>query len=581
MTVSHARRRLALAGLLVALPALAWAQGAPMPLDPAHKGEADGAMTQLKVVPSPLLEAPTSPPPPPGGKFDVEELKAPDPEAVGVLDDKQGGLGPALWKGATSSEVRALLPRLPAAMNSRAMRGLERRLLLTAAVPEGNKGQTPLLLELRAERLYALGEIEGLNNLLKSAPQSLTSATLSKIKTDTYLLAGDTKSACAESATQVGAVDPRMQIFCDMSNGRVLEANLALDLMRERKDADHGFIAAAEVMGGLPPAKLDKLANPGALHLAAFRAAKMPLPADAATGAPPAMLRAIADSTAQTTETRLAAAERAEAMGLLDSDALRKLYTGLQPSQAEQQAAQSQGDKLAAGRALLLRVALNEAQPVVKADLVSRVLGSAAERGQYPTTARLYAPIIADMKQTPELAPVAATFAKALLIAGRPEAANGWLTLAKQDPAAAKSADDLWLALRLAKPMADPFNADGFKAWKAAKALGPDAAERRQTVALELLAALGDKVPAAEWLALAQTPGVAGPQPKPALKAMLRAAAEGNHVGETVLLALICLGEGGPDKADPDLLNRVIAALKAVGLERDARDLALEVAWTQ
>ena len=44
---------------------------------------------------------------------------------------------------------------------------------------------------------------------------------------------------------------------------------------------------------------------------------------------------------------------------------------------------------------------------------------------------------------------------------------------------------------------------------------------------------------------------------------------------ETVVVAL---GETGLDKADPDTLNRVVVFLRMVGLEREARGLAMEAA---
>ena len=49
-----------------------------------------------------------------------------------------------------------------------------------------------------------------------------------------------------------------------------------------------------------------------------------------------------------------------------------------------------------------------------------------------------------------------------------------------------------------------------------------------------------------------------------------------SKVGETVLLVLITLGERGPSESDPVVLGNCLKALLAVGLEREARMLALE-----
>jgi hypothetical protein len=573
--------------LMLASPAV-WAQstvGQPMPLGPPGQTESEPAPNFIKVIPSPSLETVPVKPGVAGGHFQMEELKAPDLEAVGVLDERQGGLGTSLWNGSSAALVGALLPQLPAAPASRVMRSLERRLLLTAAAaPEGGKGQSPSLLELRAERLYALGEVDGLAGLLKATPAALTSPGLSRLKVDAYLLAGDAKAACLEAATTAqtlgGSNDPRMQVFCMLTSGKVLEANMALDLMRERKDADHAFIAAAEAMGGTPPAKIDRLPNATPLHLAAFKAAKMALPADAAASASPALLRAMIDSAGLPLDIRLAAAERAEALGAMDTDSLRKFYGAVTFTPAEQQAALAQSDKTPRGRVLLLRGIPAEANPLVRAELLARVLAASAERGAFGGTARLYAPIMADLKPAPELAVFAPILARAFYAAGRPEAANSWIALAKSDPATAKAADDLWVQTRLSRAGAgDPASAEAFHAWLGARDMPADQAERRAVMALEMLQAVGDKLPGTLWLNLPSGPAAAvAAAPKPAIRAMLRAAAEGARQGEALLLALVALGETALDKADPDTLNRVVVFLRQVGLEREARDLAVEVA---
>ncbi|EME68689.1 antifreeze glycopeptide polyprotein precursor [Paramagnetospirillum caucaseum] len=510
----------------------------------------------------------------PGSRFEMEELKAPDPDAVGVLDEGQGGLGLGMWHGTAAATVRTMLPALPAAAGSRAVHSLTRRLLLSAAAaPEGNRGQVPSLLELRAERLFAMGETDGLAALLKAAPAAVTSPGLSRLKVDTFLLTGDSKAACAEAAamSQMMPLDPRLSVFCQISTGKALEAGMALDLMRERKDADHAFIAAAEAMAGTPPGKVDKLPHPTPLHLAAFKAAKLPLPADTVANAPPSMLRAIADNPAVAVDLRIAAAERAEALGILETESLRKLMNGVALTPPEQQAAQTQGDKAPKGRALWLRAVGAEAAPHVRAELMARILLAAAERHAFSATARLYAPLIAELKPAPDLVTASPMLARALYAAGRPETAASWLALARTDPDAAKLAAGLWPLTRISRVGLDPSPAGAFAGWM--ETVGPN--ERRAVVTLAMLQAVGESIPAPAWLAHA-TGTAAGAGPKPAMKALLRAAAEGARRAETALLAAAALGETGLDGVDPDTLNRVVVFLRQAGFEREARELAIE-----
>lgn len=565
---------LALGAVLLAPAALAQQPGKPLILtSPNLEAPPPAEAPKVETPPAAAGEFPGGPPKP-APRFEVEELKAPDPDAIGTLDEAQGGLGMGMWHGTPAALVRKMLPALPAAPGSRAAHSLSRRLLLSAAAaPNGNRGQTPSLLELRAERLFAMGEIDGLAALLKAAPASLASPGLSRLKVDTFLLAGDAKAACAEAAimSQTAPLDPRLSVFCQLAAGKTLEAGMALDLMRERKDADHAFIAAAEVMGGTPPAKVDKLPHPTPLHLAAFKAAKLPLPADAALNAPPSMLRAIADNPGMAVDHRITAAERAEALGILDTESLRKLMEGVALTPAEQQAAATQGDKAPKGRVLWLRAAGAEQIPAARAELITRILLAAAERHAFTATARLYAPLIAELKPAPDLAAAAPMLARALYAVGRPEAAGHWLALAKTDPAAAKLAAGLWPLARIARVGLDPSPADSFGVWLD----GAQMNERRTVVTLSMLQAVGESIPASAWVAHAAG-SVSGPSPKPALKALLRAAAEGARRGEMVLLSVAALGEGGLESADPDTLNRVVVFLRQAGFEREARELAIE-----
>ena len=64
--------------------------------------------------------------------------------------------------------------------------------------------------------------------------------------------------------------------------------------------------------------------------------------------------------------------------------------------------------------------------------------------------------------------------------------------------------------------------------------------------------------------------------PAPAVWQGLKYAAAEGRVGETIIYALLVLGETGPSDANPVTLGAVVGALRQVGLESDARAIALE-----
>lgn len=510
-------------------------------------------------------------------KVDVNELKAPSGESVGVLTPAQGGFPSTLWAGTSAVVARKLIPLLPAAPGSHVVRGLERRLLLTAAIaPDGAvEGDRPSLVELRAERLAALGDGDAVLQLAAVAPQSVEGPLIQKVKLDALLLAGNMPGACAE-APKDGS-QPKVTVLCHLVAGRTLEGNLGLDLLRDRKDSDHGFVAAAEVLAGLPPLPADKIkldeATP--LHVAAFAAAKLPLPAAAVAKASPAVARAVALSFSTPFEVRLAAGERAEAAGVLAAEHLRKLYLEAVFAPDELGAPLAKADAAGPrGRALLFRAATDQPDPLIRAHFIAKALELAAAQGQTSSTARVFATLLADAKPDPALTTVAPAFARANLALGRADASK-WLELAKTDPAAAGAVERLWpLNAVLTASPGQPAASAALAAWRATlDGLPPEVVARRSAIVLGCLTGLGAKVPDAAWL---DTLALPAGGPRPGLFALLQGAALDARLGTTLLAALAAIGDQPLDKLDPITLSEAISALSVVGLGDDARRLAIE-----
>ncbi|MFD2232391.1 antifreeze protein [Phaeospirillum tilakii] len=528
--------------------------------------EAPGAAEGVFSVTAPRGAAP---------RFEARELGEPGLDGGGVLDDAHGGLGAAMWGGTDPAVIRRLLPRLPTT-ESPALRQLARRLLLTnAAAPAGAApAGGPSLLDIRIDRLTALGESEGLAALVKAVPGSLNSPPLARARVETALLGGDVKAACVEAATR-HYDEPRLKVVCALSEGRTLEANMALDLMRDHKEADPVFLLAAEAMAGVPPAKLERIDTLAPVSLAACRAGRLPLPPEAAATVPPGLLLAIATNPVNSADTRLAAAERAEALGLWATESLRHLYTDLSFNPTETQEALAQGPRTPRGRALLWRTIPAEDNPARRAQAIAGLLTGSANPAAFAAAARLYAPLLTALTPGPDLAAQAAPLARALVVIDRADLAGPWLNLAYGDPATLRQAKAVALLRRLARPNEEAAPIE----LPAADGLSPEAAGRRAEVILSLLEGVGEVVPPGPWLASLRDPLLSPTlSPRPALDSLAEAAATDRRLGETVLLSLVELGQTGFDRADPALLGRAVAMLRLVGLTNEARALAIEIA---
>jgi hypothetical protein len=181
-----------------------------------------------------------------------------------------------------------------------------------------------------------------------------------------------------------------------------------------------------------------------------------------------------------------------------------------------------------------------------------------------------------------ELAWFAPDAVRALLANGQRDQAAAWIKVASQAAAASPEAkatiDELNPLVRIAVPAEAP-SAPPKPA--AAQRPGEDkaVAARRNYMVQTLLAATERAPGSMRWTAHVGTDAPSfGAAPDPVLWQALTAAARESRIGETVLLSLIALGPGGTASNHPLTLSAVIEALRAVGLEKDARAIALEAA---
>ena len=564
------------------------------PEQPAEQPVAGGAPQPLVTAPSAALPAPT----PVDDKTQQSGIK--DPEGIGVLGQSEGSLGGDLWRGTDRRVLEALLPRLPVNSVSPTLFDLARRLLLTEATlpPSLVAGQAvaPLnLLEVRLERLAALGDLAGLNRLLDRLPTDQQPVLRQRLALENLLAEGDEAAACAESR----AGDPsggrdafwtKALLFCQIRDGDRAGAELSLAILRDSATAtDLFFLRLSEAALGLQPltpadvAAIDpERIRP--LEFALIANLGLPLPPSLVReGLPHTRLQLVHDESALLAD-RTAAAEWAVASRRLQPETLAALYDAF-PFSADQV-----DDALAAGFALngvearaLYFQSLAQAGPAeVKTQAAELALDRAQADGVYEAAARLMLPALSASPTDAGFAWFADTAGRALYVLGRYEEATAWLLLARQEAAvsaqAAVAAHRLWPYSRLAG-VAIVASEAGLEGWRYAQ---PDPNGARVAQQLRLLRVLfqglgeNDAMP---WidLALGEEPAQRA-LPDASLLYALEDSSFNGRLGETILLALLLMGETPPADAHPLALNAVLTALMRVGLPLEARALAIEAA---
>jgi hypothetical protein len=569
---------------------------------PAGLGTANILAPGGGVVPT-VIEAPAAATAAGSSAIEVNPLEEIAPDSIGTLDPRTGGFGADMWQGSDRQIVTRLLGMLPGAMSSRGMRSLARRLLTSIASPpisqfDFSDETERSLLALRIDRLMALGEVAELNDLLALVPGHRDDEQRARTRVDGMLLTHDTAEACRLVRHGIASYHQvpywrKAMVLCQMIGGEVDQMTLGLDLLRETGADDPVFFALAGAVFGAEP-KIPGDATLTPLHLAMIQTIGIALPPDYVAGASPALLSAIAQAPNLDSEQRAAAAERACAMGLLDGAELARVYDGFSFTAQDLAGAIGATGTMTGPRlnALLYRAARDQNLPSSRAEILRVALELGETEGLYQALVPVYLPLLLEIPVTPELTWFAADAGRALYAAGRYEQASAWLRLGRQEalinPQASTAAASLWPYSRLAGGAA--LTTDGtLAAWRDLRAGmsaggegdaegGSAALHRSQTLLRAVFQALGERDPLSWGQIAAEGDAANRIAPNAALLYALNEASESRRIGETVLLSLIVLGAEGPGGSHAFALSAALTALGRVGLETEARSLAIEAA---
>jgi hypothetical protein len=265
-------------------------------------------------------------------------------------------------------------------------------------------------------------------------------------------------------------------------------------------------------------------------------------------------------------ELRLAAAERAAALNVIDGGALAGAY---------REAAPKLGKQAQSAPALRARLfAALEAAPSAKirAESIDALLASGRDAGIEIPLGQALAQASAGLVLDPQAAGFALTGVRVAALAGDDQSAWAWvdagggplqswqLLIAASDPFGPRAEEALAMGVDIA----------------AKGGLPPPLLHRLVTV----LDALDYDVPIPLWDAESKTPQPSeGYLPATGVLSALKEAANAGDIGRTVLLAASALGPKGPAGANLIALGDVVRALKRVGLDAEARRIGFEALY--
>ncbi len=517
----------------------------------------------------------------------VETLGAVDTEAVGALPDSVAALPPDLWSGLSRNTIAALINGLNGNGDYPVARGLAKRLLLSAAaLPPQDSGTQVSVLKARIEALARLGFAGDAGMLARAGADALRDPDGLAAVARAQLAAYDLPEACSTASNAVAQSNDvfwqKLIAFCQAVAGQKDQASLAAQTLFDTGVKDPVYFTLMDsITLGLAP-ELKALTPEGAMHYAMLRFSGAPVP----FGSTDPLITQLAVQQASDLDVAESAARR----GLLSSEALADKYLSEAFKSAALDAPLEALDKIspAAGRALLYQVLLKWEIPALRAEAVSVALTRARSDGLLIAIAPVFATPAMTIPPSNDLLWFAEDAARLFYMTGHTDRARQWHALlrshATTNADSAASNARLWHLAMLSGETGQALG-QSRRDWDRAIIDGaedPDAGRAHLETLKALVQAATGGEPLASEADLRADAMAAHPETGIGAAALplhlLTRAAEARRMGEVVALSIAVLSTGPAQDLNPSTPIAVVRALTTVGLQRDARQLALETA---
>lgn len=504
---------------------------------------------------------------PPGALAPIEAIEAaPAPELsaweVGVLEQGETAPPAGLWRGSTPAQLAAAFEQTPSVIASPLARRLALRALAAPAeAPAAAEGDEAVkaLLE-RYEALGRLGAAFRLSSMVRATGEARRQPTLALFAAQADFALGAPEEGCRRIADAAEATPEilKFRALCFALEGQPAATDLAIEVARSAQAADAFLYAALPLIsGGAPPAR------PPAARFNTSRNAFVSLRANLKPAAKPLADASNLALIVVAREEAAAPAIRAEAIELA-------LSRGLIDARLAQEGLLAVANGWPAGRtrppALAQRAKeLAGLEPGPRNGRIAELFAAAKTPSERAKLARLFAPEIQAGPRGGEPPAAAAALAQAALLLADREAAARWRDLLPADAGAGlKSRLDAALAALAGAEL------EGAAAGLIAAAGAQEAAAAR---AVAILGGLGALSPSAQVYG-AEKAGGGAKAAEAALGALVEASNR-SAIGETMLLAA-AIAAPGAATLEARAVLAVIEALRKVGLEEEARWLAVE-----
>jgi hypothetical protein len=542
---------------------------------------------------------------------DVVELD--DKSAYGIISNAQG-LAKNIWQPSVITKVAQLLDVLKLPSRSPVIDEIARKLVLSVSTaPTGISLDNMLMgenteektsetydeellkrfINLRTSVLIERGNLSDLVFFIQNMPKDTLEA--SQRNAEILLLGGDLFGACQMTTANAQRNNQdifwsKMTVFCRIMEEDFNDAQIALDMLRERDQIDFVFLDLANKLMEDPDRRLTfmsaGLSQLDPLNYTMLSLLDQPIDAQLIKGSSPLILSAMVINSNIQAENRFQAAIESNLSGGVSTDVLKNIYDLQEFSQMEYQNAvrMAEYDERPLADVLLFQSAARQSTDIEKAEILEVIWARAAVKNDMSRKAKLNSETLKSIRPSSRMINHAHHISRGLLLAGEYDQAQEWYNFVRRSAVggnadATRALINIWPLFVLADESGTvPWSEDILNLWwNGQMVMSPENRDGRATLFYVMAEAAGYKVSEQKWSELVSNKQLEGSLAIPygLWREMIRAVGE-NKPAEAIILSLIAMGEEGPGRLDPSGLGTIVRLLRSFGLEKEARAVILE-----
>jgi len=370
----------------------------------------------------------------------VGDLGTVEGPVAGTLD-AMDGLGDDTWARSDRTTIIGMLQGAPVATPSAAASLLLRKILLTTAVPPPGRSDRSFN-ALRLSKLLDAGLVNDAADLATRV-QAPANPEILQLQADAFIRAGRDFDACGDlTANRLQSAERfwvQLRAFCYAVNRDLSALELTRAVIAEQGLSDPSFLILLDGLTSGQAMAPETVALPDSLHILMLARLNLPMTAEiaASLGLPESLMAAA--STQTPPALRIAAAEKALRAGALPTDLLAQILelTSFAPGDLSGASALARAEPLMPALARLRAALRMTASIEQRADLIHTALEIGQSAGLLRQVALLFVADAAAIVPASGWANWSDLYMRALLLAGRPDAAARWFNILSMNPVAA------------------------------------------------------------------------------------------------------------------------------------------------